>query len=516
MESIAFNKAILAFIGTVITASSSNLIRISANMSEYYTSQVIYNIYFHPLSKFPGPKLWAAFQFPYLYTMLQGMIPYRIKALHDQYGPVIRISPNELSFIDPAAWKDIYLNKEFIRPKQWGSRPPGVTAHSLVSAPVEVHARFRKALAPAFSEKAIKAQEPIIGQYVDVLMTKLREKVEGCDNGKAVVNVVEWFNYTTFDIFGDLGWGQSFDGLEKQEYHPWITVILQFKALLIGMSLAFYPILNTLVSYVTPKSALAGLNLVLETSAENVRKRLERKTDRPDMMSYILAHNEANPSQSISEEEMMANSMALIIAGSDTLTTALTGTVNELLKKPKKLQTLVHEIRSSFKSESQIDGQSTRRLEYLTAVLQEGLRVCPPFPDNLHRAVPRGGAVIAGYSLPDGVSVGVPCYAAFKSRNNFSSPEDFIPERWLQQADGTSSFTNDRRDAFYPFSLGPHGCLGQQLAWVELRVILTRLLWNFDIQIQEGTKALKWTSQKIFWAWDKEPVNVSLSKSTRD
>jgi hypothetical protein len=223
---------------------------------------MVYNLYFHPLSKFPGPKLWAAFQFPYLYAMLQGIVPYQIKGLHDQYGPVIRISPNELSFIDPAAWKDIYLNKEFIRPKEWGSRPPGVTAHSVISAPVEVHARFRKVLGAAFSEKAIKAQEPIIKQHVDILMSKLGGKVEESEDGKEVVaNMVEWFNYTTFDIFSDLGWGRSFDCLQKQEYHPWITVILQFKALLIGMSLSFYPVLNTLVSYVTPKSALEGLNL---------------------------------------------------------------------------------------------------------------------------------------------------------------------------------------------------------------------------------------------------------------
>lgn len=448
--------------------------------------------------------------------MLRGTVPYRIKVLHDQYGYVVRISPNELSFIDPAAWKDIYLNKGFIRPKQWGSRPPGVSAHSVISAPVEVHARFRKAMGAAFSEKAIKMQEPLIGQYVDVLMAKLREKVEGSEGGReAVVDVVEWFNFTTFDIFSDLGWGTSFNCLEKQEYHTWITVILQFKALLIGTSLSFYPILNTLVSYITPKSALEGLNLVLTTSAENVRKRLESKAERPDMMSSILAHNDANPSQSLSEEEMVANSMALIIAGSDTLTTALAGTINNLLQKPEELQILVHEIQSSFKSDSEIDGQSTRSLEYLTAVIQEGLRVCPPLPDNLHRAVPKGGAVVAGYSLPEGVTVGVPCYATFKSKTNFASPEEFIPERWLQQLSDRSSFAEDRPSAFHPFSLGPHGCLGQQLAWVELRVILARLLWNFDIKIPEGTKPLEWTSQKIFWAWDKEPVEVSLRKASR-
>lgn len=284
---------------------------------------------------------------------------------------------------------------------------------------------------------------------------------------------------------------------------------------MIGASLGFYPLLNKLVSYFTPKFALEGLNLVLRTSAENVRNRLGSETDRPDIMSFILAHNEVNPSQALSEGEMVANSMALIIAGSDTLTSALAATINHLLQQPTKLKILVQEIRTAFKKDSEIDGHSTRSLEYLTAVLQEGMRVCPPFADNLHRAVPKGGAVIAGHSLLQGVTVGVPCYATFRSKSNFSSPEEFIPERWLSKTANRSLFSKDRHDAFYPFSLGPHGCLGKQLAWVELRVILARLHWNFDVAIPKGSKPLEWTSLKIFWAWDKEPLKVRLTKASK-
>jgi cytochrome P450 len=115
--------------------------------------------------------------------------------------------------------------------------------------------------------------------------------------------------------------------------------------------------------------------------------------------------------------------------------------------------------------------------------------------------------------LPEGITVGVPCYATFRSQTNFAWPEEFILERWLQQSDEESSFAEDRHDSFYPFSLGPHGCLGQQLAWMELWVILARFVWNFDVKVPEGTKPLEWDSQKIFWAWDKKPVNFCLTKA---
>ncbi|KAF8863522.1 cytochrome P450 [Acephala macrosclerotiorum] len=470
----------------------------------YLLSTAFYNLYFHPLSKFPGPKLWAAFQFPYLQAMLGGRVPFQIKALHDIHGTIVRISPNEVSIIDPEAWKEIYTNKEFIRPPQYRERPPGVEAHSLISAGVADHARFRKAIAPAFSEKAVKLQEPIITQYIDLLVQKPKKKVEESKTKSAVVDVVRFINFCTFDIISDLGWGESFHCLEKQDYHPWMTVILQFQALLIGFSLSYYPILKTLVGYITPASALAGLKLVLDTSEQNVKARLAHKSNRPDMMSYILSHNQSSPSTAMTEEEMIANSMAVIVAGSETLTAALAGTINVLLTHARERETLIMEIRFSFNNENDISAQSTKPLPYLTAVLQEGLRLFPPLPDNMHRAIPVGGAVIAGHHLPEGVVVGIPCYSAFRSRANFSSPNEFIPERWLPEHQ--EEFAEDRREAFNPFSLGVHGCLGQQLAWAELRVILV---------IPEGKKPLVWTEQKIFWAWEKVAVDVELSLAAR-
>lgn len=142
-----------------------------------------------------------------LYYMLKGDVPYRIKELHDKHGSVVRISPNELTFTDPSAWKDIYNNKEFIRPSQWGNRPPGVSAHSLISAPVAEHARFRKAMASTFSEKAVLLQEEIVRGYIDMLIAKLRGTTQEKEGNKAV-DMVQWLNFATFDIISDLGWGE--------------------------------------------------------------------------------------------------------------------------------------------------------------------------------------------------------------------------------------------------------------------------------------------------------------------
>ena len=74
-------------------------------------THALLNLTKHPLSCFPGPHLWACSRVPYVLSLQNGTLPIKIKALHDIYGPVVRVAPNELSFITPEAWKDIYCDK---------------------------------------------------------------------------------------------------------------------------------------------------------------------------------------------------------------------------------------------------------------------------------------------------------------------------------------------------------------------------------------------------------------------
>ncbi|KAL8665270.1 MAG: hypothetical protein Q9168_007733 [Polycauliona sp. 1 TL-2023] len=80
-------------------------------IEEYWVIKVIYNLRFHPLARFPGPTLWAVSRIPYALTLLKGDLTQRTKELHDRYGHVVRLAPNELSFVDPQAWQDIYTHR---------------------------------------------------------------------------------------------------------------------------------------------------------------------------------------------------------------------------------------------------------------------------------------------------------------------------------------------------------------------------------------------------------------------
>lgn len=69
---------------------------------------MLYRLYLHPLAKFPGPKLNAISPLPGILELLRGRLPLSNKKLHDRYGSVVRVSPNELAFNSVGAWEDIY------------------------------------------------------------------------------------------------------------------------------------------------------------------------------------------------------------------------------------------------------------------------------------------------------------------------------------------------------------------------------------------------------------------------
>lgn len=152
----------------------------------------MYNIWLHPLSKYPGPFLWRAFRLPFLLSFMQGRLPHDIKRLHEKYGDIVRLAPDEL------AWKDIYP-KTFVRPCEYKDQPPGKTASNLIACTEEEHARFRKILAPAFSEQYTAAQEPFVNSYVESFISKLNERIDqSSSRGVADIDAVEWINYVAF------------------------------------------------------------------------------------------------------------------------------------------------------------------------------------------------------------------------------------------------------------------------------------------------------------------------------
>ena len=172
----------------------------------------------------------------------------------------------------------------------------------------------------------------------------------------------------------------------------------------------------------------------------------------------------------------------------------------DLIRTPDKLRILTSEIRSSFPPEHAITFSALRGMPYLNAVLQEGLRLCPPIPAGLPRLVPEGGDTVCGQWMPGGTNVSVHAWTLSLSPTSFHDSLSFHPERWLDEStkDSNSPFFSDERHAVQPFRVGPRQCIGKNLVWVELRLILARLVWAFDIEATEAGKRVRWEDQRTW------------------
>lgn len=183
-----------------------------------------------------------------------------------------------------------------------------------------------------------------------------------------------------------------------------------------------------------------------------------------DFIHYILKQQEKHD---LKQDEIIVNSALFIVAGSETTANALSGLFARLLRNPQKYELLVSEIRNAFSFEEQITYSALSALPYLNACIEEGLRIHPPVPQGLLRTVPAGGDTIDGFWVPGGTSVAVGGWAASHNPENFVDCDAFVPERWLEDSEG--KWKGDRKKAMQPFSLGPRGCIGRHLSYMEMR-----------------------------------------------
>ena len=265
--------------------------------------------------------------------------------------------------------------------------------------------RQRRHLSHAFSDKALREQEPLIQGYIDLLTNQLHSQV--AEDASGEIDLVRWYNYTTFDIVVDLVLGRSLNCLRDKEYHPLASMIYKgIKALGLAPCLRRYPALFKVAQNLVFKKGSERRQGFFNFVVDLLNKRSAAETSRPDFMTYLLSHK--NDEHAMTPEEIQANAGLLILAGTDTTATLLSGTTYLLLKNPDKLKKLKEEVRGQFKSMHDITVQAVNNLPYLLAVLNEGLRVYPPVPTGFARLVPPGGGAISGYWLPENVSASAP------------------------------------------------------------------------------------------------------------
>jgi len=373
-----------------------------------------------------------------------------------------------------------------------------------VAATYDNHRRFRRALLPAFSDRAIRAQGPLFKRHVDTLITSLRKVSE---DGNTPVDMVRMYNFTTFDVMGDFVFGEPLGLLEHLQYTPQVEAPFKtVKYLPLMQMIEYYPLLKATWDYFEPKAITAMRHSNVEFARAAVDARLSKGSDQPDMWNLVMS---AGGDKGMSPGEMYSNSDVFIIAGSETTATLLSGLTFMLLTHPDKMARIVKEIRSTFTSDPDIDMHKLAGLPYLNACISEALRVYPPLPAAVPRFVGANvgaSTEILGRQVPSGTRLSVHHWASSHSPDNFTNPDTFVPERWL----GTDErYKNDKLQGAQPFSFGPRNCIGQNMALHEMRMIAAKVLFNFDLEL--CSKNDNWLDQRVFVLWEKRNLMCKLT-----
>jgi cytochrome P450 len=262
-----------------------------------------YNLFFHPLSSYPGPILWRAVRLPYVVRALQGQLVYDMLEMHKRYGPIVRVAPNELALAYEEVWEEVqggtYENETpkweayyRVQPRQTGF---------IMTAPREDHSQMRRALSYGFSDRGIRDMESRMVEKLDKMLDRLLGLCGGRDTvlsdrdaqgdaklGEAVIDIAKWCNFLTFDMIGELTFGESYECLETGTYHPWVKPIVElthYSGIL--ANLGFYPKFQELLL----KMFGGFICRRMEFHQKHSRAALERraaKPDRTDLLSESL------------------------------------------------------------------------------------------------------------------------------------------------------------------------------------------------------------------------------------
>lgn len=374
-------------------------------------SYFIYQTTFHPLARFPGPLICSLTDSYKLWITATDCVPEAMVALHAKYGDIVRIGPNDLHFNQPEAVEGIYK-----RGWQKGEFYLGFDQKSsgLFSERNEVvHGKRKRMFGTNFTLTAIRSYESI----VDSRYAILRRQLDRFADREEVFDLRKYMTYCIVDILGELAFSEAFGNQldEDPSKIPRVSEAL-WSCCVAGSMPLMAPTMEWLRKNL-PKSAaitelLEGMNVMFRLAKTNVEKRSKKLNldARPDILGRIIAATEEGSGRKLTEREVIAEAITLVVGGTHTTGNALHLLFANLARNEEYLRRCVKEVdeRLPALEEGQACYEITgleEKLDFVRLCIRENFRKDPVPTFNMPRTVPEQGATIAGVQIPAGVSI---------------------------------------------------------------------------------------------------------------
>jgi cytochrome P450 len=217
---------------------------------------------------------------------------------------------------------------------------------------------------------------------------------------------------------------------------------------------------------------------------EQLQKEGSNEDARKDFFHYLFRVKDPETGElGYPPGELFSESELLIVAGSDTTSTVFAAAFFYLVHNPQAQSKLTTEIRSTFESVDEIrNGKKLQSCIYLRAFIDESMRMNPPVTSELNREVLPGGLSVNGEFFAEGTNVGVSLYSIHHNEAYFPEPFAFRPERWIEGEGATAESVALATSAFAPFSIGARGCIGKNLAYMEMTIAIAKVVYRYDVR----------------------------------
>ncbi|KZM22982.1 uncharacterized protein EKO05_0011200 [Ascochyta rabiei] len=447
-------------------------------------ARTVHRIYFHPLSHIPGPFFSSVSSLWLHYHAYIGDEASSIHRLHLQYGPYVRVAPNEVDISDADAVQPIYVAKGGF------SKAPcyanfDIDGHKTIFSTTshDYRAPRAKAVVQLFSTKCLRENRDAISGCVDRMVKRLGEEAVS----QKPVNVLNLTRALAVDAVSTHLFRENYDGVS--ESGPTLSVSA-FVDAFVAVGRFFY-LPTTVFIWLEWAIGKWMANQETEESMMLVDKFVK------SVVSSTSTQSETYPGRlmaaGIGNSEVEAQCKDLLFAGTDSTGMNLATIIRGLLIHPEKYERLKREVHNNAALGAR--AQDVQALPYLTAVVKESLRISMANPTRLPHVVPAGGWMFKNTFFPAGSIVGCSGYELHFNPVIFYEPREFIPERWLEA-------TKDMSKYWFAFGAGSRACIARNLATLELHLATERLASSNVLEggqvVQEGdVEIYEWFNSKV-------------------
>ncbi|KAF8814485.1 cytochrome P450 [Phlegmacium glaucopus] len=443
----------------------------------------------------------------------------------EMYGDVVRFKgpfgEDRLLISDPKALQHIFQGGySYSKPADRREISRLMAGRGILWADADDHKRFRKIMNPAFASKECKDLVPTFSAYAAKLTNRWNDIILASPDKSCIVDMPRWASLATLDAMGEAGFDYQFESMDGgdnelgQAYsNLFLGVFGKYTAsdVLKQASANFLP--RFALERLADMSSNPRIQLLRHSSAvatKVAKSLIDSKTQAVmagkqgsrDILSLLVRSNlSEEASTRMSEEEIVSQMRALLIAGYETTASSLSWTLLEMARHPEMQTRLREEIQDMerkirTRGDSEFSANDFEGMPYLTAVIKESIRFHPVVYNILRESdradilplskplITSSGKIMTELPIPKGQKITVSVNGYNRNTEVFgANTHTFNPDRWLTPVKGDNVASVGVWANVLSFSGGVRACIGWRFAVLELRTFLVELVSNFEFDL---------------------------------